>query len=334
MTRNSHLIKIILAFTAIYLIWGTTYLGIRVAIDTIPPFLMVGARFIIAGLPLFMFLRLRGRPMPRLAHWRSAFLVGGFLLVGGNGFVTWAEQEVPSGIAALIVATVPLWMTVFDWILFKASRPGRRIAFGVILGLVGVALLIGPQLLDANGGVSLGSWAIMILAPLLWSIGSLLSRSADLPDDLFMSISIEMLAGGVLLSLIGLALGEANQLHLAQISPRSWAAFFYLIIFGSLIAFTAYIWLLQNVQATRVGTYSYVNPVIAVFLGWLVLDEPLSGRMIVAAAVIVVAVMLIIRQRGGGHQTQEEAATEPEPTTVERPPALQVQPISVSAESD
>jgi drug/metabolite transporter (DMT)-like permease len=267
-----------------------------------PPFMMASARFIIAGLALFAFMRWRGVPWPRPVHWRSAFLVGGFLLVGGTGFVTWAELEVPTGIAALIVATVPLWMTVFDWTLFKRPRPDGRLAFGVLLGLFGVALLIGPQLFEGGDDVSLASWVIMILAPLLWSIGSLLSRDADLPDDVFMSTSVEMLAGGLLLGLIGLALGEGGRLALTDYSLASWLAFLYLLVFGSIIAFTAYIWLLQNVPATQAGTYSYVNPIIAVFLGWLILDEPLSVRMLLAAAVILVAVMLIIRQRGGGGQ--------------------------------
>jgi len=320
MSRNSPVLKIILAFAAIYVIWGTTYLGIRVAIDTMPPFLMAAARFIVAGLAMFIFMRLRGQPIPRRLHWRSAFIVGGFLLVGGNGFVTWAEQEVPTGIAALIVATVPLWMTVFDWSLFNGPRPTWRISFGVILGLAGIALLIGPKLLDGTGDVSLAHWTIMILAPLLWSIGSLLSRKAEMPENTFMSTSIEMLAGGLLLLLIGLFTGESSQLAVADISARSWAAFLYLIIFGSIIAFTAYIWLLQNVQATRVGTYSYVNPIIAVFLGWVILGEPLSARMLAAAAVIVLAVMLIIRQRGSAQQEEDDTAALPvQPVTAAQP---------------
>jgi drug/metabolite transporter (DMT)-like permease len=326
-SRNSNLPKIILAFAAIYIIWGTTYLAIRVAVSTMPPFLMAGARFIVAGTVMFLVLRLRGQPMPRRLHWRSAFIVGGFLLVGGNGFVTWAEQEVPSGIAALIVATVPLWMTVFDWSLFKGPRPTRRITFGVFLGLFGIALLVGPSLFDEAGGVGLASWTIMILAPLLWSIGSLLSRSADMPPNILMSTAIEMLAGGALLLLLGLVTGESSQLDINLFTAQSWAAFLYLIVFGSIVAFTAYIYLLQHVQATRVGTYSYVNPIIAVFLGWLILGEPLSARMLVAAAVIVVAVMLIIRQRGQIAQAEEA----PGPAGA---PALGSQPVAAGPEND
>ena len=310
-TTSNQLLTTILAFAAIYIIWGTTYLAIRVAIDTMPPFLMAGARFVIAGLAVFLFLRLRGQPMPRRLHWRSAFIVGGFLLVGGNGFVTWAEQEVPTGIAALVVATIPLWMTIFDWTLFKGPRPDRRVAFGVFLGLFGIALLIGPRLFDEAAGISPLSWLIMILAPLLWSIGSLLSRSADLPKNTFMSTSTEMLAGGLLLLIIGVFTGETSQLATADISTQSLIAFIYLIIFGSIIAFTAYIWLLKHVQATRAGTYSYVNPIIAVFLGWLILSEPLSAQMLVAAAIIIAAVVLIIARKPAGETDQIAAETDP-----------------------
>jgi drug/metabolite transporter (DMT)-like permease len=234
--------------------------------------------------------------------------------------VTWAELEVPTGIAALIVATEPVWLTVFDWTLFKGPRPTPRTWLGVVMGLLGIAILVGPQLLAGAGEVNLAYWIVMIMAPILWGFGSLLSRTADLPKNIFMSTSIEMLAGGLALLLIGLSTGETSQLVVADISARSWAAFIYLIIFGSIIAFTAYIWLLQNVQATRVGTYSFVNPVIAVVLGWLILGEPLSARMLVAAAVIVVAVILIIRQKGKKlEEVAPEAALPVRPMTVGQP---------------
>ena len=328
-TASNQLLTTIFAFAAIYIIWGTTYLAIRVAIDSIPPFLMAGARFVIAGLTVFLFLRLRGVPMPRRLHWRSAFIVGGFLLVGGNGFVTWAEQEVPSGVAALVVATIPLWMTVFDWVLFKGPRPDRRVTFGVFLGLFGIALLIGPQLFDEAAAISPLSWLIMILAPLLWSFGSLFSRKADLPENVFMSTSAEMLAGGLLLLLLGVFTGETSQLATAEISTQSLVAFLYLILFGSIIALTAYIWLLKHVQATRVATYSYVNPTIAVFLGWLILSEPLSAQMLVAAAIIVVAVMLIIARKPAGEPVQ--SADEPDQSIAEKEQASMAPMVAESA---
>ncbi|MFN2135816.1 MAG: EamA family transporter, partial [Candidatus Promineifilaceae bacterium] len=259
-------IKIILAFAAIYIIWGTTYLGIRIAVETMPPFLMAGTRFVFSGLLLFLILRLRGAPMPKRVHWRSAFIIGAFLLVGGNGLVTWSEQQVPSSTAALVVATVPLWIALFDWLIFKGARPGKRVTAGLLLGLLGIILLIGPGQILGTAGFSLTALAILLLAPLLWSLGSLYSREADLPEDTFMSTSMEMLAGGVLLLLAGLLTGEAGSLDATAFSSRSLAAFVYLTIFGSIIAFSAYIWLLKFVPATKVATYTYVNPVIAVFL--------------------------------------------------------------------
>ena len=178
-TNNNNSFKIGLAFAAIYIIWGTTYLAIRVAVDTIPPFLMAGTRFVIAGVAVFAFLRARGVAIPTRFHWQSAAVVGAFMLVGGNGFVTWSEQQVPSGIAALVVATVPIWMVLFDWLLFGKSRPGARTTAGLVLGILGLGLLIGPRLAVGTSGISSLSWLILFLAPVVWSFGSLHSRQAD-----------------------------------------------------------------------------------------------------------------------------------------------------------
>jgi drug/metabolite transporter (DMT)-like permease len=296
-TDNNNALKIGLAFAAIYIIWGTTYLAIRVAVDTIPPFIMAGTRFVIAGVAVFAVLRARGVAMPTRIHWRSAAVVGAFMLVGGNGFVTWSEQQVPSGIAALVVATVPLWMVLFDWLLFGNIRPGKRTAAGLVLGFFGLSLLIGPRLAQGTAGISWLSWLILFLAPVLWSYGSLHSRRANLPENTFMSVSLEMAAGGVLLLLAGLLTGEASELNVGQISSRSLLAMLYLTIFGSIIALTAYVWLLKTVQASRVATYTYVNPVIAVFLGWLLLGEAINSQMLAAAGIIFMAVILITAQR-------------------------------------
>ncbi len=291
--NRKHLATIILAFAAIYIIWGTTYLFIRIAIETMPPFFMAGARFLIAGTLLFLILRLRGEPLPTRLHWRSAVIVGAFLLVGGNGLVTWSEQEVPTSTASLVIATVPLWIALFDWLIFKGERPGRRVTVGLLLGLIGITLLIGPDQFQGTADFRLIFLLVLLLAPILWSLGSLYSRDADLPQNTFMSTAIEMLAGGGLLLLAGLLTGEAGRLDTAAFSPRSLAAFVYLTLFGSIIAFTAYIWLLKNVSATKVATYSYVNPVIAVFLGWLVLDETITPVTLVSVVIIVLAVVLI-----------------------------------------
>ena len=296
-TNRKHLIMIILAFAAIYTIWGTTYLGIRVAVETIPPFFMAGGRFLFSGILIFIILRLRGVPMPKRLHWRSAVFLGAFLIVGGNGLVTWSEQQVPSSTAALVVATMPLWMALFDWLIFKGKRPGKRVNLGLVLGLAGIALLIGPGQILGTASFSLTALLILLLAPILWSLGSLYSRQAVLPENTFMAISMEMLAGGLLLLLAGLVTGEAGQLQISAFSTRSLAAMAYLTIFGSIIAFTAYIWLLKQVAATKVATYTYVNPVFAVFLGWLILGESITTTTIAAVVVIILAVVLITTER-------------------------------------
>jgi drug/metabolite transporter (DMT)-like permease len=291
--NRRYAITVILAFVAIYTIWGATYLAIRVAVDTIPPFLMAATRFLLVGILLFLFLRARGAPMPTRVHWRSAVIIGILLLVGGNGLVTWSEQQVPSSTAALVVATVPLWIALFDWLIFKGARPGKRVTFGIVLGLIGIGLLVGPGQVLGTADFSLTALLVLMLAPLLWSLGSLYSRTAELPDDVFMSMAMEMLAGGAVLLVAGLATGEAAQLNLAEISTQSWLALLYLTIFGSFVAYAAYIWLLQHVEATRVATYTYVNPVFAVFLGWLVLSEPITASTLVAVVIIILAVILI-----------------------------------------
>jgi drug/metabolite transporter (DMT)-like permease len=300
-TFNQQSLKVLLAFTAIYVIWGTTYLAIRLAIDTIPPFFMAGTRFLLAGIIAFTFLLMRGVPFPRRMHWRSAIIIGLFLLVGGNGFVTWSEQQVPSGIAALVVATVPLWMAVFDWLIFKGSRPGRKVTAGVILGLLGIGLLIGPGQFSGPANIALIYLLILFLAPILWSLGSLYSRKATLPENAFMSTAMEMIAGGVALFVVGFLTGEFAHLQVADISSRSIISTLYLTLFGSIIALTAYSWLLKNVPAAKVATYTYVNPIIAVFLGWFILGESLTPLMLLAIVVIVMAVFLI-----NSHRHKEE----------------------------
>lgn len=292
-TEKQNTLKIALAFAAIYVIWGTTYLAIRLAVETIPPFFMAGTRFIIAGVITFAFLRARGVSVPRRLHWRSAAIIGAFMIVGGNGLVTWSEQQVPSGIAALVVATVPLWITLFGWLIYREGKPGKQIVLGLALGFIGVGLLIGPDQLLGTATFGWTSLLVLMLAPILWSFGSLYSRRAELPENIFMSTALEMLAGGVLLILAGLLTGEAGRLDLALISTRSVAAMLYLTFFGSIVALTAYVWLLKTVQPAKAATYTFVNPIIALFLGWLVLSEPLTPLMLVAMVIIILAVVLI-----------------------------------------
>lgn len=289
--------KLVAAFAAVYIIWGSTYLAIRFAIETLPPFLMAGVRFLIAGGALYLWVRWRGTGRPEPRHWLGATVVGGLLLLGGNGGVVWAEQTVPSGLAALMVATVPFWMVLIDWWRPGGTQPARIVLLGLVFGLVGMVLLV--DLEETRSGAIHGVGAlVLILASLSWACGSLYSRHANLPRSPFLATAMEMVMGGVLLTAAGLARGELGSFDPAQVSGRSVAAVIYLIIFGSIIAFTAYIWLLRVVPPAKAGTYAYVNPVVAVALGWALADEAVTWRTVIAATIIILAVVLITSYRG------------------------------------
>ena len=286
--------KVIAAFAAVYLIWGSTYLGIRFAIETIPPHLMAGARFLLAGAVLYAWLRWRGAPKPTVRNWRASAIVGGFLLLGGNGAVVWAETRVPSGLTALLVAMVPIWMLVLEMHpQLGGRRPRAAVVAGIVLGLAGLVVLVAPGKLA--GRVDLLGAGVLVLGCLSWAFGSLHSRVAELPKSGFLAAAMEMLCGGALLLLFGLATGQAGQLSVAAMSTRSLVALAYLVVFGSLVGFTAYIWLLGATTPARVSTYAYVNPVVAVLLGWSLANEPMTLRTMLAAAVIIGAVVVIIR---------------------------------------
>ncbi|MFQ5495609.1 MAG: drug/metabolite exporter YedA [Phycisphaerae bacterium] len=285
------------AFAAVYTIWGSTYLAIRVAVETLPPFLMGGVRFVIAGGVLYAWTRLRGAPRPRAIHWRSAAIVGGLLLLGGNGGVCWAEQRVSSGVAALLVSAVPFWMVFLNWARPRGVRPGAVQVVGLVVGFLGVTLLINPGSANADSAVDLWGAGALIVASLLWATGSLYSRRAPQPASQLQATAMQMLAGGVLLSLTAIASGEWTNLNASAVSLQSLVALAYLIVFGALVGFTAYIWLLRASTPARVSTYAYVNPVVAVVLGWWLLDEPLGPRTFGAMAIIVMAVVLITTYR-------------------------------------
>ena len=294
LTQDASL-KMVAAFAAIYLIWGTTYLAMAIAVQTIPPFMISGARFVFAGLLLLGFLVFRGVPLPSYRQWKWAAVIGTCLMVGGNGLVMWGIQEIPSGVCAVIIATMPLWMTVFDWLFYAGPRPTWRVATGLLLGLVGIVLLMGPkELMLGEAVLHLPSLLAVICAPIFWSLGSLHSRRVDLPKNVFMATGAEMICGGAVLLAISVVMQEPRQIDWAGVSWNSAFAVVYLTIFGSLIALTSYMWLLKNAVASRVATYTYVNPIIAVFLGWLVLDEVITGETLLATAVIVSAVVMIV----------------------------------------
>jgi drug/metabolite transporter (DMT)-like permease len=286
--------ELIAAFAAVYVLWGSTYLAIRFGVETIPPFVLAGCRHLTAGLILYAIVRRRGAPRPKAKHWRSAAMVGGLLLLGGNGLVTWAEQRVPSGLAALIVASVPIWMTVLD-AAQRRERPHGVVVLGLALGLGGIAFLVAPGQFAGGTHIDpLGAGALLTAA-LFWATGSLYSRRAALPSSTFLATAMEMIAGGVLLMAVAAATGEWSAVSPAAVSTKSLLSLGYLIVAGSLLGFTAYVFLLKATTPARVSTYAYVNPVVAVFLGWLFAGEPVTARTLLATAVIVVSVALIIK---------------------------------------
>jgi drug/metabolite transporter (DMT)-like permease len=291
--------RVIAAFAAVYIIWGSTYLAILFAIETLPPFLMAGVRFLVAGAAVHMVLRARGAAAPPRSLWRSALIVGALLLLGGNGAVVWAEQHVPSGVAALLVATVPCWMVLLEWLRPGGVRPTFAVVLGLVLGTAGIIILIGPDALGAGRVDPIGA-GVLALGSLSWATGSIYSRSIRIPATPLLFTGMQMLAGGACLTAFGLLLGEAGEVDLGAVSARSALALLYLILFGSLIGYTAYIWLLRVSTAAKVATYAYVNPVVAVLLGWLFAGEALTTRMMLAAAVIVTGVAVITARRRNG----------------------------------
>ena len=281
------------AFAIIYVVWGSTYLAIRFAIETLPPFLMASARFFIAGAMLYAWSRVFGgaaRPTP--AQWRATAVIGVLLLLGGNGLVVWAEYRVPSGIAALIIGIEPCIVVLLDWLRPSGVRPTGRVVAGLVLGLAGLVWLVGPDAILGGGRVDFLGAVALVLASLSWAVGSIYSRHASMPSP-FLASGMQMLAGGAALLLLGVALGEPAATAWAAVSAKSVLAWIYLIIFGSIVGFSTYIWLLRVTTLARASTYAYVNPVVAVLLGWLLADEPLTLRTLVAAAVIVGGVVLI-----------------------------------------
>lgn len=285
---------VIAAFAAIYVFWGSTYIGIKFAIETIPPFLMAGSRFLLAGVLLYAVARLWSHERPTRRQWRDAAIVGCLLLAAGNGSVTYVEQTVPTIIVALIISLTPIWMVVIDW-LRGGPRPGMFIQVGLVLGILGVLVILAPASGESPGGGNLMGIAILLAATLSWSYGSVWSRHADKPKSPLLTVGMQMIAAGLALLLIGLASGEASRFNPADFSTKSMLAWGYLLTAGSIIGFTAYIWLLQVTTTARVATHCYVNPVIAVALGVWLGKETLSGEAALGGALVVLAVVLILR---------------------------------------
>lgn len=311
--NNKHLAIMIAAFAAVYLLWGSTYLGIKYAIETFPPFLMAGSRFVFAGSVLFLIAsRMADFEMPKAVHWRTSAVVGTLLLLVGNGGVVMAQHYISSSLAALLVATEPFWIVILSWLWLKKARPGRHVILGLIVGFVGVALLITGQPIAGgflNGGFYqwVGTFAV-IIAAFGWAAGSIYGLKAPTPRSSLLTAGMQMISGGTALLIVSLIRGEWWNFDIAAVSGRSAFAVVYLVIFGSLIGFTAYSWLLKNARPSTVATYAYVNPVVAVVLGWGLAGESLTYQMLAGAAIVVASVALVTRQ--GTAQSEDEAVEE------------------------
>jgi drug/metabolite transporter (DMT)-like permease len=293
LSRPSTRASVIAAFAAVYVVWGSTYLAIRYAVQTMPPLLMAGARFSVSGVMLYAWARARGAPRPTAVEWRVAVVTGVLMLCLGNGSVGWAEQRIPSALAALIVAVVPLWMVVFDWMLPGGERPTLSVIAGVVVGLGGLVVLVGPEHVDTNGPVDIVGALVLVAASMAWAFGSVYNSRGARPESATMSTGLQMLGGSVALVASGLALGEGHRASISQISAASWVGWLYLVTFGSLIGFTAYIYLLKEVSPAKASTYAYVNPVVAMLLGWAIAGEAITPRTLVAATIILGGVALI-----------------------------------------
>jgi drug/metabolite transporter (DMT)-like permease len=284
--------KVLVAFAIIYFVWGSTFLAIRVGVREVPPFLFAGMRFLVAGVVLYGWMRARGTPSPRAREWGAASFLAILIFVFDYGLLFWAEQRVPSGITAVMMATIPVFMAIGEIIFLRTQRLTWRLALALLVGMAGVAVLIGSVSLD-EAPVDVGGACALIFAAISWSVAALLSRKMTLPASKAMSSGAQMLSGGVFLMLAAALLGEFRGFHAQAVSREAWLALAYLIVAGSIIAFTAYVWLIHHESPTKVGTYAYVNPVVAVLVGYFLGGEPIGVRTIVGTALVLVSVVVI-----------------------------------------
>lgn len=300
----NHPTLLLVCFAIVYIVWGSTFYAIRIGIESFPPYLLAGFRYLFAGMAFYPVLRIRTGEKPTVRQWTTTLVAGALLFCVGNGTVSWSEQRVPSGIAALLVATVSLWMVLVDWLRPGGVRPPPRVIAGFILGFAGMALLVGPKHLGNSNRIDpFGAFAL-VAASLAWAAGSIYMRHHPLPRSPLLGAGMQMLCGGVLLCLTSIAIGETKNFHFADVTLRSWLALLYLTGFGTAMGFSAYAYLLRHSTASRVATYAFVNPVVALFLGWLLAAEPLTLRTALASGIILTAVLLVIT---APHKTEIEA---------------------------
>jgi len=285
--------KVLLAFAIIYFVWGSTFLAIRVGVREVPPFLLAGMRFLVAGIVLYGWMRVRGAPSPTAREWGAASLLAILIFLLDYGLLFWAERRVPSGIAAVMMATIPVFMAIAEIIFLRTQRLTLRLGLALLTGLAGVAVLVGHSIELGQAPVDTAGACALIIAAMSWSLAASLTRRMRLPANKAMSSGAQMFAGGVLLTLIAALLGEFRGFHVQAVSRGAWLALAYLIMAGSIIGFTAYVWLIDHQSPTKVGTYAYVNPVIAVLVGYFLGGEAIGPRTVAGTVLVLVSVIII-----------------------------------------
>jgi drug/metabolite transporter (DMT)-like permease len=289
--------KTLLAFAIIYFVWGSTFLAIRVGVREVPPFLFAAMRFLVAGLVLYGWMIAKGERSPTRRHWMSVFVLALLIFVFDYGLLFWAEQRVPSGIAAVMMATIPVFMALSEIIVLRTQRLTVRLALALLVGIGGVAVLMSHSLYLGGAPINSAGAVALIIGSISWSIASVLTRKLPLPSSKVMSSGAQMLAGGVMLALTAAALGEFRNFHPSAVSPGAWFSLLYLIVAGSIIGFTAYVWLIHHESPTKVGTYAYVNPVVAVLVGYLLGGEAIGLRTILGTMFVLISVVVITTTR-------------------------------------
>ena len=285
--------KTLLAFAIIYLVWGSTFLAIRVGVREVPPFLLAGIRFFAAGIVLYAWTRARGTPGPARREWASASLLAVLIFVVDYGLLFWAEQRIPSGIAAVMMATIPVFTALAEILILRSQRLTLRLAGALLVGIAGVAVLVSRSVGFGEGPIDTSGAFALVAGAISWSLASVLSRKLTLPESKVMSSGAQMLVGGILLTLTAAMLGEFTGFHVQRVSSGAWLALAYLIVAGSIVGFTAYVWLIHHESPTKVGTYAYVNPVVAVLVGYFLGGEALGARAIVGTLLVLVSVAVI-----------------------------------------
>jgi len=304
--------KILLAFAIIYFVWGSTYLAIRVGVREVPPFLLAGMRFLLAGFALHVWMRARGTPSPTRREWGAVLVLALLFFVLDYGLVFWAEQRVPSGITAVMMATIPVFMATGDIVILRAQRFTWQLALALLVGICGVTVLVAPSVGLREAAVDPAGACALMVGAISWSVASALSRKLPLPQAKAMSSGAQMLAGGVLLTVTAALLGEFHGFHLSAVSRGAWLALAYLIVAGSIVAFTAYVWLLHHESPTKVGTYAYVNPVVAVVIGYFLGGETIGPRTILGTLLVLVSVVVITTapaKRSPSNELAQDSAT-------------------------